>query len=45
MIYPCVGVRFNVSGDWENVFTVYKERFVLVDDYISIGLKQARASF
>ena len=44
MIYPCVGARFNVSGDWENVFTVYRERFVLIDGYISTGLKQARAS-
>ena len=44
MIYPCVGARFNGSGDWENIFTVYKERFVLIDGYISTGLKLARAS-
>ena len=31
MMYNCVGTRFNVSGDWDNVFQVCKDRFVEID--------------
>ena len=43
-MYKCVGTRFNVSGDWNNVFQVYKDRFVEIDGYISGGLKLAKES-
>ena len=41
-LYKCVGTRFNVSGDWDNVFQVYKDRFVEIDDYIIEGLNKAK---
>ena len=41
-LYRCVGTRFNVSGDWENVFQVYKDRFVEIDRYIVEGLNKAK---
>ena len=34
-MYKCVGTRFNVSGDWDSVFQVYKDRFVEIDGYIA----------
>ena len=34
MMYNCVGTRFNVSGDWDNVLQVCKDRFVEIDGYI-----------
>ena len=43
-MYKCVGTRFNVSGDWDNVFQVYKDRFVEIDEYIAEGLKLAKES-
>ena len=41
-MYKCVGTRFKVSGDWDNVFQVYKDRFVEIDGYIADGLKKAK---
>ena len=43
-MYKCVGTRFNVSGDWDSVFQVYKDRFVEIDGYIADGLKKAKES-
>ena len=43
-MYKCVGTRFNVSGDWDNVFQVYKDRFVEINRYIADGLKKAKES-
>ena len=31
-----------MSGDWENVFQVYKDRFVEIDGYIAKGLNKAK---
>ena len=39
MMYNCAGMRFNVSGYWNNVFQVYKDRFVEIDGYITEGLR------
>ena len=33
-----------MSGDWDNVFQVYKDRFVEIDGYIAEGLKLAKES-
>ena len=41
-MYTCVGTRFNVSGDWDNVFQVYKDRFAEIDGYIIEGLNRAK---
>ena len=41
-MYKCVGTRFNVLGDWDSVFHVYKYRFVEIDGYITEGLKIAK---
>ena len=37
-----MGTRFNVLGDWDSVFHVYKDRFVEIDGYITEGLKIAK---
>ena len=41
-MFKFVGTRFNVSGDWENVFQVNKDRFVEIDGYIAKGLNKAK---
>ena len=41
-MYKCVDSRFNVSGDWDNVFQVYKDRFVEIDGYVIEGLNKAK---
>ena len=43
-MYKCVGMRFNVSGDWDSVFQVYRDRFVEIDGYITEGLKLSKES-
>ena len=44
IVYKCVGTKFNVSGDWDNVFQVYKDRFIEIDGYVVEGLKSAKES-
>ena len=41
-MHNCVGTRFNVSGDWDSVFQVYRDRFVEIDGYITEGLRIAK---
>ena len=41
-LYKCVGTRFNMSGDWDNVFLVFKDRFVKIDGYVIEGLNKAK---